>query len=142
PTWIDNDANVAALGEALFGAGKGHGRVFYVTLGSGVGAGMVIDGLVYHGAGRTEMEFGHIRLNKSGRTVESSCSGWAVDGKVRAYASLHAGSLLHALTSGVESAEAKVLATALAKEDAGARQILDETADDLAFGLSHAVHLL
>jgi glucokinase len=43
---VDNDANVAALGEALCGAGVGFGPVFYVTLGSGVGGGLVVDGKV------------------------------------------------------------------------------------------------
>src|SRR5690606_10592610 len=83
PVWIDNDANVAALGESLHGAGNGYGRVLYITLGSGVGAGLVIGGKLYHGAKITEAEFGHIRLDKDGRTVESSCSGWAVDEKIR-----------------------------------------------------------
>src|SRR5690606_16018329 len=83
PVWIDNDANIAALGEALHGAGKDVKRVFYITLGSGVGAGFVIDKKIYHGSRNSEAEFGHIRLDKTGRTVESSCSGWAVDGKVR-----------------------------------------------------------
>ena len=47
---VDNDANVAALGEATRGAGVGFNPVFYVTLGSGVGGGLVVDGNIYHGA--------------------------------------------------------------------------------------------
>src|SRR5690606_22871787 len=47
PVWIDNDANVATLGESLFGAGKDCDLVFYVTLGSGVGAGLVMNGNIY-----------------------------------------------------------------------------------------------
>ena len=50
PVNIDNDANVAALGEARYGAGVGENPVFYVTLGSGIGGGLVIDGKMFHGA--------------------------------------------------------------------------------------------
>ncbi|MEX2235899.1 MAG: ROK family protein, partial [Cyclobacteriaceae bacterium] len=101
PVRIDNDANVAALGESLYGAGKNAKQVFYVTLGSGVGAGVVVNNQIYHGAKYGEGEFGHIRLDKNGRTVESSCSGWAVDEKIRNYARLHQNSLLNQLTQGL-----------------------------------------
>ena len=142
PVWIDNDANVAALGESLHGAGRESGQVFYVTLGSGVGAGFVINRQIYHGAKSTEAEFGHIRLGKDGRTVESSCSGWAVDAKIRDHATLYPGSLLGELTRGYTRGEARVLVSALEQGDQPSRDIVDETTDDFAFALSHAVHLL
>src|SRR5690606_26246275 len=85
---------------------------------------------------------GHVRLDKGGRTVESSCSGWAVDAKVRRHVESIPGSRLAALAKRYEGGEAKALAESLNQDDAGARTILAETADDLAFGLSHAVHLL
>src|SRR5262252_586167 len=50
PVQVDNDANVAALGEAVHGAGGGFNPVFYVTLGSGVGGGFVVNREIYHGA--------------------------------------------------------------------------------------------
>jgi len=142
PVWIDNDANVAALGEALHGAGKNSQQVFYVTLGSGVGAGLVVNKKIYHGAEKGEAEFGHIRLGKDGRTVESSCSGWAVDEKIRNYTRLHPDSLLTEITKGFTRGQARVLASALQQNDKPSRDILEETADDFSFGLSHAVHLL
>jgi len=142
PVWIDNDANVAALGEALYGAGKDSKLVFYVTLGSGVGAGVVVNKKIYHGSKNSEAEFGHIRLDKNGRTVESSCSGWAVDEKIRKHASEHPGSLLNRLTADYARGEARVLVSALRQEDKASIDILDETADDLSFALSHAVHLM
>ena len=74
---MDNDANVAALGEAVHGAGRGNNPIFYVTLGSGVGGGLVLDGKIYHGAIPGEAEIGHVRLDRDGTTVESRCSGWA-----------------------------------------------------------------
>ena len=142
PVWIDNDANVAALGESLYGAGVDAKQVFYVTLGSGVGAGIVVNKKIYHGAKTSEAEFGHIRLDKSGRTVESSCSGWAVDEKIRTYARSNPGSLLSELTRKYTRGEASVLHAALEKKDEAAIRIVEEISDDLAFALSHPVHLL
>lgn len=142
PVRVDNDANTAALGEALHGAGKGKNPVFYVTLGSGVGGGLAVDGRIYHGAAPGEVEIGHVRLDRAGATVESRCSGWAVDRKIRAFAKGSPGSVLARLAQGMNGGEALHLLPALQEGDAGARQILDETAQDLAFGLSHVVHLL
>src|SRR5262245_54143100 len=64
PVRVDNDANMGALGEAVRGAGVGFNPVFYVTLGSGVGGGLVLDGKIYHGAKPGESEIGHVRLDR------------------------------------------------------------------------------
>lgn len=141
PVIIENDANVAALGEALYGAGKDYKIVFYVTLGSGVGGGLVIDQKLYHGVSPGEAEFGHIRLDKSGRIVQSSCSGWAVNEKIRNAAAAHPASELALLVKRFPSAEAKILLEAIQLQDPFALKIFDETIDDLAFALSHAVQL-
>lgn len=142
PVWLDNDANVAALGESLYGAGKDSQIAFYVTMGSGVGAGIVVNNNIYHGARNSEAEFGHLRLDKTGVTVESSCSGWAVDEKVRNYVNQNPGSLLDRLTKDYPRAQARALVPALAQNDDAAIKILDATIDDLALGLSHVVHLV
>src|SRR6266571_620503 len=68
PVVVDNDANVGVLGEATHGAGVGFNPVFYVTLVSGVGGGLVVDGNIYHGAAPGESEIGHLRLDRSGTT--------------------------------------------------------------------------
>src|SRR5438105_10358744 len=49
PVRVDNDANAAALAEALWGAGRGYRNVFYTTIGTGIGTGIVLDGRIYHG---------------------------------------------------------------------------------------------
>jgi glucokinase len=141
PVLVDNDANVAALGEARRGAGRGFDPVFYVTLGSGVGGGLVANASIYHGAAPGEAEIGHIRLDRSGAIVESRCSGWAVDQKVRRAVSEHPESPLAKSVGDARSGEAKFLRAALAQHDPLAQKILDETAEDLAFGLSHVAHL-
>ncbi len=141
PVFVDNDANVAALGEAIHGAGAGCNPVFYVTLGSGVGGGMVVDQKIYHGAKPGESEIGHVRLDKTGTIVESRCSGWAVDKRVRAVVGEHPGCALSQLIGSAAGNEARFLKAALDQNDSIARRIVDETADDLAFGLSHVTHL-
>ncbi len=141
PVRIDNDANTAALGEAKFGAGINHNPVFYITLGSGVGGGLVINGQIYHGMKPGEAEIGHVRLDRSGATVESRCSGWAVDAKIRQFNAAHPTSLLAQLSASAAGSEARHLATACHQGDHAALQILRETAEDLAFALSHVAHL-
>ena len=142
PVVVDNDANVAALGEAMRGAGVGFNPVFYVTLGSGVGGGLVVDGKIYHGARPGEAEIGHVRLDRHGTIVEARCSGWAVDARIRELRVKEPQSLLNGMTGQTAGGEAKHLAAAWQQGDAAARRLLQETADDLAFGLSHVVHLL
>lgn len=141
PVFVDNDANVAALAEAESGAGLDFNPVFYVTLGSGVGGGLVEDGRIYHGALPGEAEIGHLRLDRSGRILESSCSGWSVDAKIRALQTSDPQSALCRMIGDSHGGEAKHLAAALAQGDAAAQRILEETAGDLAFGLSHVVQL-
>src|SRR5262249_41590606 len=141
PVAVDNDANVAALGEARRGVGAGLNPVFYVTLGSGVGGGLVVDGRIYHGATPGEAEIGHVRLDRSGATVESRCSGWAVDSRIRELSKGNSRSLLAQLAARNPGAEARHMADALGHGDQSAQRLLDELADDLGFGLSHVVHL-
>jgi glucokinase len=141
PVFADNDANVAALGEARCGAGAGFNPVFYVTLGSGVGGGLVVDGHVYHGTTPGESEIGHLRLDRSGTILENRCSGWAVDAKVRSVLEARKPGSLSERGGEARGGEAKWLSKALEQGESWAREILDDTAEDLALGLSHVVHL-
>jgi len=138
---VENDANAASLGEALSGAGVGQSPVFFITLGSGVGGGLVVDGEIYHGAPPGEAEFGHIRLDRSGATVESRCSGWAIDARIRALRTTRPQSILASLLPEEPGGEARHLPAALARNDPAAVEILAELSGDLAFALSHVAHL-
>ena len=62
PAVLGNDADVAGLAEALFGAGKGLSPIFYITIGSGIGGGLIIDGEIYRGCGRGAAEIGHLEV--------------------------------------------------------------------------------
>ncbi|MBN1559010.1 ROK family protein [candidate division KSB1 bacterium] len=66
PVTMDNDANVAALGEYTFGAGRGFPHMMMVTLGTGVGAGLILGGQIYRGAHGAAGEFGHITIDVNG----------------------------------------------------------------------------
>ncbi len=142
PVAVENDANLAALAEACFGAGAEFSPVFYTNSGSGVGGGLVVDGRIYHGAVPGEMEIGHMRLSPEGPSVEERCSGWAVDQKIRNLCLREKSTGLAELLASAPGCEARLLAVALSRQDAFARAILDETAGELAFALSHVVHLL
>lgn len=63
---MDNDANVGALGEALYGAGRGCDPLFYMTLSTGIGGGIVIDGKIYRGADSYAGEIGHLNILPDG----------------------------------------------------------------------------
>jgi glucokinase len=141
PVVIDNDANVAALGEAVHGAGATREIVFYMTIGSGIGGGLVLNKQIYHGAFPGEVEVGHLRLNKEGQILESLCSGWAVDKKIREAILAEPDGVLATLAGKATKREAKFLKAALQKDDRTALSILEQTADNLALALSHVVHL-
>ena len=141
PVRVDNDANVATLGEALFGAGRGFDPVFWVNMGSGVGGGLVTGGRLYHGARPGEAEIGHIRLDKSGVLVEERCSGWALDRRVREAIGAMPSGTLASLAGDSVGGEARWLAPALEARDPVASAILSELADNIGFALSHVVQL-
>jgi glucokinase len=141
PVVVDNDANMAALGEAICGAGRRAETIFYVTLGSGVGGGCVSGGHVYHGTAPGESEIGHLRLDREGTILEQRCSGWAIDRRIRDLKQRGTPGVLCDRARTVDRGEASFLSEALAQNDPVADQLLDELSSDLAFGLSHVVHL-
>jgi glucokinase len=82
PAFLGNDADVAGLGEALRGAGKGLSPIFYITIGSGIGGGLIIDGEIYRGVGRGAAEIGHLLLptrSDGNRFLEEIASGWGIE---------------------------------------------------------------
>ncbi len=66
PAIMDNDANVGALGEAVYGAGTGFDPLFYVTVSTGIGGGLVIGGRIYRGADSFASEIGHLTVRPDG----------------------------------------------------------------------------
>lgn len=139
--YVENDANVAALGEAIHGAGKENDSIFYITLGSGVGGGMVTNKELYSGNVPGEAEIGLIKLSKGKDTLESLCSGWALNKVIRQAIKLNPASKLVNLIKTSTNHEAKYLKEAIELEDDLAIKIFNEYCDILAYGLSFVVYL-
>jgi glucokinase len=99
PARVANVCDVAGLAEARFGAGRGRRVVFYVTVGTGIGGGLVIDGQIYRGGGMAAAEIGHLRpglhADLPEATVESIASGWGVTAAAQARLS---GSVSHSFS--------------------------------------------
>jgi predicted NBD/HSP70 family sugar kinase len=68
PIYLENDANLGALGECRYGAGQGIANLIYVKLGTGISAGLILNGQLYRGSGGLAGEFGHIRIQEDGPT--------------------------------------------------------------------------
>ena len=94
PASVANDSDMAGLGEARFGAGRGRRVVFYTNVGSGIGGALVVGGRVYVGGAGIASELGHIRPGLDADTpekiVELTSSGWAIAAAARADAELAA----------------------------------------------------
>jgi len=82
PTVICNDADVACLAESLHGAGKGLSPVFYITVGTGIGGGLVIDGEIYRGVGKGACEIGHLVVRNEA-ILESFAAGWGIEARMK-----------------------------------------------------------
>lgn len=84
---VANDCDAAALAEARFGAGQGCNPVLYVTVGTGIGGGLVVHGEIYRGFGKAAIEIGHLRPGLAAElpeeTVESLGSGWGIAAAAR-----------------------------------------------------------
>jgi glucokinase len=91
PVYLDNDANVAALAEARMGAGRGARFLVHLTLGTGIGGGIIIDGRVYRGALGAAAELGHMVIMDDGPPctcgargcLEALASGWSIAARVK-----------------------------------------------------------
>ncbi len=102
----------------------------------------MVDGKIYHGQTPGEAEFSHVRLDKSGVTVEEPCSGWAVDARIRQLKAAGGRGPLCDAFPAQTGGEAKFLPQALAAGDPLAQELIRELAEDLGFELAHVVHLL
>jgi len=92
PAVICNDADVACLAEALHGAGQGLSPIFYMTVGTGIGGGLVIDGQIYRGVGKGACEIGHLVVDYRDENdgycegiLEQVSAGWGIASRARAY---------------------------------------------------------
>ena len=131
PVAIDNDANVAALAEHRVGAGRGHDDVIMLTVGTGVGGGVIAGGRVFRGGRGTGAELGHIVVQADGPPCQRNCPN---HGCLETMAS---GTAI-ARDAGMSAKEVVRLANA---GDAAARAVLDRAGRYLGVGLASLANI-
>lgn len=151
PILIDNDANAAALGERYYGAGRGFDNLIYIEFGTGIGAGIIIEGRIYAGAHGIAGEFGHIKLRKGGPKCACGARGClealAGGGAMVAHALREPNNLQRSaiwrLAHGDSSkVTLRIILEAAAESDAWANKILDAAMDYLGIGIANLINLL
>lgn len=152
PVKVDNDANAAALAETLWGAAHGFHYVFYATIGTGIGSGIVFDGAIYHGKTGSAGEGGHVSIDYRGPVcgcgkrgcIEILAAGPAIGARARAKVAAEPsrGSAMLDLAGGdVASVTSEKVGQAFAAGDAMAREILLDTVALLTPWLGNIVDL-
>ncbi len=151
PVKVDNDANAAALAETRWGAARGFRYVFYATIGTGIGTGIVFDGRIYHGNTGSAGEGGHMSIDYRGPVcgcgkrgcIEILAAGPAIGQRSRTKLAAGSRSAILELAKGnVAAVTSEMVGQAYAAGDPLAREILQETVELLAPWLGNIVDLL
>jgi glucokinase len=152
PVRLDNDANAAGLAEALWGAGAGYRNVFYATIGTGVGTGLVFDGALYHGRTGAAGEGGHMCIDYRGPNcgcgkrgcIETLAAGPAIARRAqeKLAASGRNSALLEMAGGHLESVSSEMVGRASAAGDPLACEVVAETVALLSVWLGNIVDLL
>jgi len=151
PVFVDNDVNVMALGELFFGAGKGAINMLCITLGTGVGGGLILEGRLYRGSSYAAGEFGHVPINIDG--PKCNCGSLAC---VEAYVgnSYIVRDVIARIKNGEETSitkivnydlskiTAEVISEASGSGDSYARSVWTDVGNKVGIGLAGAVNLL
>lgn len=149
PVYIENDANCAALGEALAGSGKGKKSFIAVTLGTGVGSGIVLDGQVLTGCNDAGGELGHMTIKFDGEPCncgrvgcwERYASATALVNQTKAAMLAHKDSVMWQLTSGdVENAGGRTAFDAMRIGDKWGKEVVDTYIRYIAVGTTNIVN--
>ncbi len=153
PVTIENDANASALAEYRFGGGRGYNAVLYMTMSTGIGGGIVLDGQVYHGANDSAGEVGHQILLPDGPLcgcgkrgcLEALCSGPAIARRAQAAVrneKASATTLLDLAGGHIESVRSEHVLEAARQGDALALRLVEETAYYMGWGIANLVNIL
>ena len=149
-TYVANDANVAAYAEAVWGSGEGSSSLIAVTLGTGVGGGIVVDGKMWEGKNGFAAELGHFIIECDGREcgcgkrgcLEAYCSATALIKDTKAEMERSKDSLMWQLCDGSLDRVSGVTAFRASREgDAAARRVVDAFIDYLAIGVSNMINI-
>jgi len=150
PASLDNDANCATLGEWWCGAAKGARHVIGITIGTGIGGGLILDGRLFHGASDVAGEIGHATIDSTGRRckcgnygcLEAYASGPAIAERAREALAGGEPSILPKLVNDdLNKITAQLVYDAAKKDDAVARQVVRETANFLGAGVANLLNI-
>jgi len=150
PVWVENDANLAALGEYTYGYSEEYEILLYLTVSTGIGGGIVISGEIYRGYDGGAGEFGHMTILPQGPPcscgnrgcLESLASGTTIARIAREEVRQGRCSALREAAGGeVESIDARMVAEVAARGDPETRRILEEAIDYLGIGVANLVNL-
>ncbi len=149
PTRVENDANAAALGEHRFGAGRGSRHMLYITVSTGVGGGIIIDGELYSGKGGAAGEFGHVIIDMNGPScgcgangcLESLASGTAIARKGERLAESGESEILARLRREEGQVTAEMMSRAAEMGDEASREAFREAGHYLGVALAGFVNV-
>ncbi len=145
PVTIENDASTAGLAEARLGAGRGKQRVFYMTIGSGIGGGWIVDGKIDEGQGLGAAEVGHMYMTSpdsgEAQELELICSGWSIGRRAQTLAAQQS-TVMTELAGEISKIDAPIVYTAAMQNDPLALKILDDTCQTLALALNNIIVML
>jgi glucokinase len=149
PAFLDNDVNLAALGEARRGAGINISNMAYLNVGTGIGGGIVIDGRLYRGNGNAA-EFGHQIVLPNGPDcpcgnhgcLESLCSGTSIARRAREYLEQNPKSIILESAQEIERVTGAHVSHAARLDDELALKIWKETAKYLGIGVANIINIL
>ena len=150
PTTLDNDANCATLGEWWTGAARGGRNVVGITIGTGIGGGLILNGKLYHGASDVAGEIGHSTIDSTGRRckcgnygcLEAYTSGPAIAERAREALSNEEESILADMVEGdLERITAQTVYDAAQRGDAIAREVVRDTARFLGAGIANLLNI-
>lgn len=150
---LHNDANACAVAEWRFGAGRGYNNVVFLTFGTGMGAGLILDGKLYSGTNDGAGEVGHVRLSNDGPvgygkagSFEGFCSGGGIRNlavlMAKEYLEKGRKSILFDSEKDFEKMTAKSVAEAMYKGDGFALSVYEKCAEKLGVGLSVIIDIL
>ena len=150
---LHNDANACAVAEWRFGAGKGYNNLVFLTFGTGMGAGLILDGRLYCGTNDCAGEVGHIRLAEDGPvgygkagSFEGFCSGGGIKNlaqlTARKYLAENKESILFKTEDDIEKLDAKIVADAMYQGDKFAKEVYLKCAKYLGRGLSIIIDII
>jgi glucokinase len=146
PVFVDNDANVAALAEHLYGAAKGTRNAVMLTIGTGIGGGLILNGEIYRGATGAGAELGHTVIEIDGPPCQGNCpgrgcvetlaSGTALGREGREAAERKPDSALGAMLADGETIDGKAVTEAALSGDQTARDVFDLIGSRLGVALT------